>query len=552
MQATAESTTPALQAIPLDQISLGKNYRKRRPADWEQKLDELGVSMKQNGQLEPVLVRPATQRGLNGARFEIVFGERRYRAANKAGIDELLCIVREVGDDQVLELQLAENDDRNQPHPLDEAEAFAELQERMPPATIARIRGRSERYVRERLELVKLHPKALAALDEGRILLGHALLIARVPEKLQPQALETLERADEPFNLKEAGELVQEHFMLKLATAPFDRADAALVPKAGPCTTCPKRSGNQGELFHDVKSPDVCTDPVCFRSKLDARWAALAKTAKADGRELVAKKDVEFSKWSSDHVTSKVWEPVDASRYLGTGSVKVRTLLGKDAKTALAQNPHTGAIVEMARKADIDKAARSYQAKRSKGKGSSPAREKVSASEKARREKQKLEGRSSEAAAKLLLSHIVGGCEAASTRDLPKLLQLVVLLAASKEYGSELAIVSRREGTDEDESTAGMKRADKAFEALVTGIEDLGELLGVLLESLLFDRLDYPSATEEKRIGEICRLLKIDRAKVKAEAVAELKAKLQAEKEAAKAPASKPKAKKASKKKGAR
>ncbi len=547
MNATAQAA-PEVRAIPLEQISLGENYRHRHPPDWDAKLRELGESMKQNGQLEPVLVRPSKKKG---ADFEIVFGERRYHGARRAGLETLLCIVRDVPDAQVLELQLAENDDRDQPHPLDEAEAFAELLKRgATPASIAAIRGRSERYVRERLELAKLHPKALAALDEGRILLGHALLIARVPEKLQAEALKDLEEHRDPLNLEEAGKWIQGHYMLKLATAPFDRADAELVPKAGPCTTCPKRSGNQGELFHDVKSPDVCTDPTCYRSKLDARWKTLAKTAKAEGKEIVPQKAAGFDKWSPDYVRSKVWETLDGTRYIGMSSVKVRTL-AKDAKIGIAQNPHTGAIVELVRKADVDKAARSYQAKKAskKGKGSAPARDKVSPAEKARREKQKLEGKTRQAANRKLLGALASGCEAATSTKLPKVLQQVVLLAAGKEYGSELAIVSRREGADDGESIGNMKKADKAFEDLVTGTDELGVLVGVLLEATLFQELDYPSATDEKRIGELCKLLKIDRSKLKAEAVAELKAKQEAEKAAA--PPAEPKAKKPAKRKKA-
>lgn len=54
----------------------------------------------------------------------------------------------------------------------------------------------------------------------------------------------------------------------RLAEAPFDVADKELLPKAGPCTTCSKRTGNQPELFSDVKSADVCTEPSCFQKKV--------------------------------------------------------------------------------------------------------------------------------------------------------------------------------------------------------------------------------------------------------------------------------------------
>ncbi|HEU4619202.1 MAG TPA: ParB/RepB/Spo0J family partition protein [Gammaproteobacteria bacterium] len=518
-------TAPNVITVPLDHITLGKNYRHRRPANWQQKLEELAASMKQNGQLEPVLGRPHPKSG----GVELIFGERRYRAAKLAGLPELFVTVRDVPDEQVLELQLAENDDRDQPHPLDEAEAFAELVKRgATPASIAAIRGRTERYVRERLELNKLHAKVLTALDEGRILLGHALLIARIPEKLQPQALEDLERADEPLSLRLAGEHVQEHYMLKLVNAPFDRASAELVPNAGPCTTCPKRTGNQGELFADVKSPDVCTDPVCFRAKLDAQWKLEQKAAKAAGKTIIPAKDVQFSKWSA-RASSTKWEALDDTRYVGSQSAKIRTLVGKDAAVAIAQNPYSGAIVEFVSKAAVDAAVRRQQSKKAAKNGSSSsAREKVSPSEKARREKQKLESQSRLEIAERTLEAIADGCSKLAAGDVLAVLREAAAIAVMSN-GSWSQVLERR--TDKGVSYT---KAPAALDGLLKGAS-LGTALGMLLEGLLGASIDYPPADEERRIATICKLLKVDRKKIASDVVTKLKAKLEQEKAEAKA-----------------
>jgi ParB/RepB/Spo0J family partition protein len=549
MNATA-STTPALVAVPLEQIALGKNYRHRRPANWEAKLDELGESMKQNGQLEPVLLREKPK-GIEAVRYEVVFGERRYRAAKKAGLETLLATVRDVSDDQVLPLQLAENDDRDDPHPLDEAEAFAVLVGRgQSPAEIAATRGRPVRYVRERLELTKLHPKALAALDAGEILLGHALLLCRIPEKLQPEALKEMalddRGKDSMLSVGAAGNLVREKYMLKLATAPFDRSDFALVPKAGACTVCPKRTGNQGELFGDVKSPDVCTDPVCFRGKLDAHFK---KTVKAGGHKVAPAKDVQFSKWS-DHISSSKWVALDDSRYLGSGNVKIRTLVGKDAETALAQNPHSGAIVELVSRAVVDKAAKSYQAsKAKKGKGSAPARDKVTASEKARRAREAAKAQAKEAITMALGAAVAEGFSG-EPEDCTEALRLMFAEFLGSLYDGAELLVKRRQLLPEKKGNRRSFPAgdvDGALGKLGKTLE-LGELVAVLLETFVLDKLDIAHKPSEQLVASALKLCGVDRKKVEAEVLAAEAKRKEAEKAAALA--SKPKAKKAAKKKG--
>jgi hypothetical protein len=75
--------------------------------------------------------------------------------------------------------------------------------------------------------------------------------------------------------------------MLKLSSAPFDIKDAKLLPKAGDCIKCPKRTGNQADLFGDVKSADVCTDPKCFDDKRQAHFAGARKKKEAAGHKVI-------------------------------------------------------------------------------------------------------------------------------------------------------------------------------------------------------------------------------------------------------------------------
>jgi hypothetical protein len=87
--------------------------------------------------------------------------------------------------------------------------------------------------------------------------------------------------------------MIAADYMTQLKGAPFDPKDAALVPDAGPCAACPKRSGNQKELFADVGRTDVCTDPVCFRLKCDAARARLMVKAESEGKMVLSVEDSE-------------------------------------------------------------------------------------------------------------------------------------------------------------------------------------------------------------------------------------------------------------------
>jgi len=90
---------------------------------------------------------------------------------------------------------------------------------------------------------------------------------------------------------RRALDFIQSRYMLSLTEAPFDVTDATLHPDAGACSACPKRTGNQRELFSDVASEDVCTDPDCFAKKKERVWQLRVERAKEVGQEVLAAKD---------------------------------------------------------------------------------------------------------------------------------------------------------------------------------------------------------------------------------------------------------------------
>jgi ParB/RepB/Spo0J family partition protein len=294
MTAAAPSNMGHHQYIPLAKLTPSPlNHRKRFD---EVKLDELVGSVRAQGVIQPILARP-----LSGDKFEVVAGERRFRAAKKAGLADMPAVVRDLTDEQVLELQMIENSQREDVHPLEEAEGYeALLKCRKDP----RIRTRSIALSRSRARAAERStPAETARAHEGRppgVLRRHARFVPRAAARAHPAARPAAEGAqgDPRRPLRPRRDVVpggrRAHPGRVHAGAAWRAVQARrrdLVPAAGACTTCPKRTGTNPELFPDVKSADVCTDPKCFAAKRGAHFVQIKAQAVAKGREVVSGKD---------------------------------------------------------------------------------------------------------------------------------------------------------------------------------------------------------------------------------------------------------------------
>jgi len=246
----------------------------RRSFD-ETKLQELAQSIRSQGVLVPLIARK-----LDLDRFEIVAGARRFRAARLAQISTVPVRIVQLSDTQVLEYQLIENAIREDVHPYEEAMAYRALLETSEPrydvASIAAKTGRSITHIYQRLRLAELIPDAAERFQANQITAGHAVLIARLPQDQQKDALAAAFREDyrtkekHAISVRELAQWIRENLMLTLAEAVFDVADAELVAAAGACTACPKRTGANTALFDDFADDDRCTDAACFKAKVDA------------------------------------------------------------------------------------------------------------------------------------------------------------------------------------------------------------------------------------------------------------------------------------------
>lgn len=287
MTATARKLEPAvptpsfdLQRIPIAQI-VESPLNPRRQFD-DKTLQELADNIAQVGIITPLLVRP------HAKGYEIAAGHRRFRAAKLAKLAEVPCIVRELDDRAFLEVMTIENLQREDIHPLDEALGYQALIDKtgMDVAAIAARVGKSESYVYQRMKLAALVPALQKAFLDEELTAGHAILIARLQPKDQTQALKAMKWHD-PMSVRELAGWIENNLHLDLGEAAFDPAADTLVPAAGPCTTCPKRTGNQPSLFPDIKKGDTCTDPACFKAKVKAHGDRAVKEAKAAGTPVV-------------------------------------------------------------------------------------------------------------------------------------------------------------------------------------------------------------------------------------------------------------------------
>ncbi len=172
---------PILQQLSIDQLVRGK-YQPRRHFDPAQ-LQELADSIKTTGGLlQPIVVRPLT-----AGKFEIVAGERRWRAAQLAGLSEVSCLVSHYSDEQALQASIIENISRADLNPIEEAQAYQRLIDEFQylHEEVAAAVGKSRASITNALRLLKLDPRVQEFLILGKLSEGHGKILAGLPELKQ-------------------------------------------------------------------------------------------------------------------------------------------------------------------------------------------------------------------------------------------------------------------------------------------------------------------------------------------------------------------------------
>ncbi len=523
----------APQSIPLEQIQPSPtNPRKHFDQD---QLDELTASVEKHGVLQPILVRPVVGEAW---KYELVAGERRYRAAHGAGLEEIPVLVRELSDREVLEVQVIENLQRADLHPLEEAEGYEKLihlpGENVTVDELAAKVGKSRAYIYARMKLCALVPKAREAFYEGKLTPSTALLIARIPvPSLQEQAVQEITRprggwpygepdAEEPIrraprssasmaaarldvmSFREAAEHIQDNYMLALGGAPFDKADVELVPGAGPCTTCPKRTGNQAELFDDINSADLCTDPSCFSKKKAAAWDQRKAEAERRGQLVVPekKKGSLFNTWDNRLKHGSAYVDLNERCDIDPKKRAWRAVLGKDAPTVTIARDNLDKVHELVARAAAEAVLTKKLPKLKEQLVSNEGE-----TQRQREEAQRLKERQAQRG--ILLDLVMADLVEATQKKAPdkRFWRLLagVLWSASSMSSDGVDLLCQRRLID--------RMTAKKLDAFLDGLSE-SELRGIVLELAIVGDYDWQHAFSRGdkggSVADACRVLGVD------------------------------------------
>lgn len=306
----------------------GTNPRKLFPEEY---INELADSIRKLDLINPVIVRSAyataedvvrarkaggkPQFGPGDEAYEVVAGGCRYRACIVAGKDTISAIARDIPDSDVVEFQIVENLRRKDLEPMEEAEGYKQLMDmgKSQEEIAKRIGGMSPSYISSRVKLCSLVEDGKELLRRKLISPGHAILIARLPSdedqwrglrwifdtfghyaELAIVDLAEKTIAAETTNggasrsEKALRQWIKENYNLDLKKAPWKLDDPDLLPEAGPCTTCPFRSGSDLNLFGDISSGDnECLKPACYKEKQNRHIKIEQDNAKEIGKPLL-------------------------------------------------------------------------------------------------------------------------------------------------------------------------------------------------------------------------------------------------------------------------
>lgn len=319
-------------------------------------LEELAANIAEQGVLQPVLVRPL------GEVFELVFGERRWRASKLAELATVPCQVRELSDREALEIQLVENLQREDVDIVEEGQVLKgmlELEEGgervYSQKSLAQKLGKSKQYVQDRVPLANLDRKLATAVRTGRLAAKTAALLGRIPNKEDRKEVGQLVVRTE-LTFRQTSDLINREYIKSLRSAPFAITDPDLVESAGSCEECPFRSGNADP---SVKYTHQCYNPRCYREKAEAGWQQKAERVREDGMEVLSDTDSRVQFPDGKHLCGNssyvLWEQRPPQDILkpeiewSTIDAWCDMLEGREVPLTLARVPDSGRSVVLAK-----------------------------------------------------------------------------------------------------------------------------------------------------------------------------------------------------------
>lgn len=272
-------TTTNFKTIALKDIRPDEN-QPRKIYD-ETAMQELVASVKEKGILQPILIRP------NGKGYILVCGERRYRASKEAGLGEIPAVIRELSDEEALELQIIENLQRKDVHPMEEAVAFKSLRDKFSVEDIAIKVGKSPVFVAQRIKLTDLIEDFQEMLYQNKLSLKDAISLCRQSVDVQKVVLKEVTNYAKEWRKKadfhaQYIDRYLDNQSQTLDRAPFKTNDAALYPEMGACSTCSFNSANSPLLFPELGKKRLCSNTVCFQVKVQRSYQNKIKEIVSD------------------------------------------------------------------------------------------------------------------------------------------------------------------------------------------------------------------------------------------------------------------------------
>lgn len=262
MEKIMQTSSAEFTKLPLDQISVQDGFNPRKFFD-NYEFQQLVVSVQAEGVIQPIIVRPVA----DGDGYWVVAGERRWRAANEAGLVEIPAVVRKLSDREARLIATVENSQRADMSPAEEAVAARDVLTDCggDKGEALRLLGWSCVKFDARLLLLHAAPEVLDALTERKIKLGHAELLSQLPSDFQTATLAKI--LENGYSVSELKSRLAS-FALELSKATFDKTG---------CNGCPHNSSMQSSLFEEHISEGRCANRACYEQKTEA--AILEKKA---------------------------------------------------------------------------------------------------------------------------------------------------------------------------------------------------------------------------------------------------------------------------------
>ena len=250
-----QPSTESLKHIPVDLIQPGK-YQPRRDMHTAA-LEELASSIKAQGVIQPIVVRP-----ISNEKYEIIAGERRWRASQLAGLDTVPAVVRTVPDESAIAMALIENIQREDLNPIEEALALKKLQDEfeLTHQQVAEAVGKSRTSVTNLLRLVTLDEEVKQLLEHGDLEMGHArAVLSLAPEEQRAAAHQVVAKA---MSVRQTEVLVRRMQQQQRETIPKHRVD-------------PDTKRLQDDLSEQIGVPVIIEHNAKGKGKLVLKYASL-------------------------------------------------------------------------------------------------------------------------------------------------------------------------------------------------------------------------------------------------------------------------------------